>query len=375
MSRYVLVTLIILGIPIPASAEPGFAASKTCRACHNDIFELWKHSLHAQSFSDPPFQAAYMQLMLEEGRDSTRMCLSCHAPAAYLSGGDEANTSLATEGVSCSFCHAVSSVNAGNAGSLETYYNLDTSGVAYGPYPPADWGHEVRFSELHRRSELCAGCHEFANANGVMLLETYSEWKASEYPQNEVHCQNCHMPIMYDLQIVDHGNDPSRFVTAHEFRGGHSRINLEHAVALETSVTRTGSALSVEVTVTNSESGHKLPTGIPIRKLVLTVAMRTPQGAEIASGRKVYRKVLCDKYGAVIENVADMFAAATRVYADNRIAPKESRIERFNFEIPERTPRYIIEAVLNYEYNRPVLTEESVSIQMAKNTVDSRTVE
>jgi len=28
MSRYVLVTLIILGIPIPASAEPGFAASK-----------------------------------------------------------------------------------------------------------------------------------------------------------------------------------------------------------------------------------------------------------------------------------------------------------------------------------------------------------
>jgi len=86
--------------------------------------------------------------------------------------------------------------------------------------------------------------------------------------------------------------------------------------------------------VTTRSLATKLPTGIPIRKLVLTVAMRTPQGAEIASGRKVYRKVLCDKYGAVIENVADMFAAATRVYADNRIAPKESRIERFNFEIP-----------------------------------------
>ena len=373
MYRYILVALLILGIPLAAHGGTGLASFKACRACHSDIFELWKHSLHGQSYSDPPFQAAYMKLMLDAGRDSTRMCLRCHAPSAYLAHDSDPNSNLAAEGISCSFCHSVSSVNEGNP---DSYYNLDTSGAVYGPYPPREpAGHEVRKSELHAHSSFCAGCHEFANPNGVMLLETYSEWKSSPYPNNGVQCQNCHMPIMYDLRMVDAENASDRYVTAHEFRGGHSAINLSHAVKLETRAARAGQTVNVEVTVTNAESGHKLPTGIPIRKLVLKVVMKTPQGAEIASGRKVYRKVLCDKYGAIIENVADMFVTATRVFSDNRIAPKESRTEHFTFEVPAWASQFVIEAALNYEYSRPVLSEESVSIEMAKNTINSKLID
>ncbi len=373
MWRTVLVVLLILAIVTAVGADAGLASFKVCQGCHSNIFELWKHSLHGQSYSDPPFQAAYMKLMLEIGRDSTRLCLRCHAPTAYLSHDSDPNSPLAAEGVSCSFCHSISSVN---AGASETYYNLDTGGIAYGPYPPVQpSGHQVQYSELHRRSELCAGCHEFANASGVMLLETYSEWRASPYPGNEVHCQNCHMPIMYDLKVVDRSDIPNYYVTAHEFRGGHSTINLAHAATLETHATRDGRTLNVAVTVTNAESGHKLPTGIPVRKVVLHVVLKTPQGAEIASGRKVYRKVLCDKYGAIIENVADMFVAATRVYADNRIGPKESRTEHFTFDIPEWASQFVLETALTYEYSRPVLTEESVSIEMARNVIDSKAID
>ncbi|MBI5866900.1 MAG: hypothetical protein HZB43_01190 [candidate division Zixibacteria bacterium] len=372
MWRSILVALLILGIPLTAHAGSGLASFKACRACHSDIFELWKHSLHGQSYSDPPFQAAYMKLMLDVGRDSTRLCLRCHAPSAYIENDSDPNSQAAAEGISCAFCHSVSSINEGNH---DDYYNLDTSGTVYGPYPPGTpAGHLVVESDLHRQSRFCAGCHEFANVNGVMLLETYSEWKASPYPNNNVNCQNCHMPIMYDLKMVDNQNSSDHYVTAHEFRGGHSAINLAHAVKLETHAARVGRTVNVEVTITNAESGHKLPTGIPIRKLVLNVVMKTPQGAEIASGRKVYRKVLCDKYGAIIENVIEMFVSATRVFADNRIAPKESRTEHFTFELPEWASHFVIEAALNYEYSRPVLTEESISIEMAKNIINSKSI-
>lgn len=373
MRRYILVALLISGFSMAAHAGSGLASFKTCRACHSDIFELWKHSLHGQSYSDPPFQAAYMKLMLEVGRDSTRLCLRCHAPTAYLNHDSDPNSQAAAEGISCTFCHSVSSINEDN---LEAYYNIDSSGTAYGPYPPGGSpGHPVRQSELHKQSRFCAGCHEYANINGVMLLETFSEWEASPYPNNGVNCQNCHMPIMYDLRMVDNQNSLDHYVTAHEFRGGHSAINLAHAVKLETRASRAGKTLNVEVTVTNAESGHKLPTGIPIRKLVLNVVMKTPQGAEIASGRKVYRKVLCDKYGAIIENVVEMFVSATRVFADNRIAPKESRMERFTFEIPEWASHFVIESSLNYEYSRPVLSQESISIEMAKNLINSKSID
>lgn len=370
MWRCVLVALLMLSIPNAAYGESGLVSFKACQSCHTDIFELWKHSLHSQSFSDPPFQAAYMKLMLQEGGESVRTCLRCHAPAAYIAGDFDLKSSLAAEGVSCSFCHSVASVR---PSSVDDYYHLDTSGVVYGPYPSVGTdAHPIVHSDLHRKSELCAGCHEYTNRNGVALLQTYSEWRASPYPQAEIDCQNCHMPIMTELSIANGHKSLEQFVTAHEFRGGHSQINLAHAVVVNTTASRTGSVLNVEVSITNAESGHMLPTGIPIRRMVLNVMLKGPGGQVVSSARKVYRKVLTDQYGTIIENVVDMFAEATRIYADNRIGPKETRIETFAFDLPPWLPQYQVESVLNYEYSRPVLTEQMVQIEMAKNVISSR---
>jgi len=64
-------------------------------------------------------------------------------------------------------------------------------------------------------------------------------------------------------------------VTAHEFKGGHSDINLTNAANLETTATKREHHLDVEVKITNAESGHKLPTEIPSRRLVLEVTLRS----------------------------------------------------------------------------------------------------
>ncbi len=350
-----------------------YTSHQECRTCHSDIFKLWSSSLHARSYSNPSFQASFVKLLVDKGKQTGRLCLKCHAPLAHLTGNLEFESAPANEGVSCWYCHSVSSVN--RDADIDGYYNLDTSGVFYGPFPAVDpEDHPVIQSDLHLKAELCAGCHQYTNVNGVDILETLSEWQQSSYSKNEVYCQNCHMPIMVDLSVVDGREVEGYYVTAHEFQGGHSRINLKNAVTMVTEVTQQEQYLTVTVRITNAESGHKLPTGVPIRKLVLQVTLKNKANLKISTARKVYRKALVDKYGTILESASQMFLEATDIYSDNRINPQETRVEEFTFKLPRKVKQYKIETVLNYEYTRPLLADETVSVQMATNKVSSRDV-
>ncbi|MDH3891220.1 MAG: cytochrome c family protein [candidate division Zixibacteria bacterium] len=364
---------IIVAVVILAQANVGQCQSyRVCKECHSDIFELWKNSLHAKSYENPTFRATYMTARLDRGDEVAQKCLACHAPMANDENGHDPDAAGAEEGVTCSFCHSISSVG---EGGIDTYYNLDTTGAVYGPYRATqDVGHETKYSPLYLESRLCAGCHEYVNSHGVRVLDTYKEWEESPYRKNDVHCQNCHMPTAPLLSVADDYDVTGYYVTAHEFRGGHSNINLAHAVKLETAVTKRERKLEVLVMITNAESGHMLPTGIPIRSLALNVVLKSAEGIELSAVRKVYRKVLTDAYGTIIENALDMFLNATDVYSDNRIGPKETRVETLTFEIPKKVKDYYVETTLNYEYSRPVLIEEFISIEMAKQVVNSRSI-
>ena len=374
ISNRVVLSVILSGLLI--SAEVGaqsYDSYQECKECHSDIFKSWSGSLHAKSYSNPAFQASYMSVLLDRGKGQGEFCLRCHAPAAVFEGDFDFRSPAAAEGVTCWFCHSVASVNEGHP--IDTYYNLDTSGTMYGPYEPINpEGHEVAHSPLHLEAKMCAGCHEYTNDNGVGILETYNEWSESQWAKEEVYCQNCHMPIMVNQTAVDGRDVSSYYVTAHEFRGGMSNVNLTHAVKLETFVEREGSRLDVSVHITNAESGHKLPTGIPLRKLALTVVLVSAEHVQISSARKVYRKVLTDKFGTIIEDAPEMFLDATAIYSDNRIKPRETRKEEFVFLLPKGVDDYRIETVLNYEYTRPLLKKDLVRIEMGKNVVSSREI-
>jgi len=372
MRKWIVLPIALAVVSAALPSRAAFKSHRVCRECHTDIFELWKDSRHATSYTNSTFQAEFMRVQLDRGRETAKSCLRCHAPAAYLAnevGGQSPNL---VGGVSCSFCHSVAEVR---GGAIDTCYVLDTSGTVYGPYKPTtESSHGIKYSPLHLVADMCAGCHEHTNANGARVLETFSEWSASPWAAEEVYCQNCHMPILFDLNVADNHSVTNYYVTAHEFQGGHSNINLSHAVTLETTARRDGRKLLVEVKITNAESGHKLPTGVPVRKLVLVVTLISEDGINISSARKVYRKAMQDKYGTILESVRDMFLNATSIYTDNRIEPKETRVENFTFEVPEWASRYRIGTVLNYEYNRPILAEELVSMEMARNVVRSNVI-
>src|SRR5437867_7974065 len=102
---------------------------------------------------------------------------------------------ISREGITCDCCHAVAEVDLQKVPPLD----LKPGQVKRGPFEYAGriQGHATAYSPLHKSSPLlCASCHEFKNANGVLVLSNYSEWKDGPYPARGVSCQDCHMSLV-----------------------------------------------------------------------------------------------------------------------------------------------------------------------------------
>ena len=105
---------------IPSQAVPAGLATLSateCGQCHQDIYQEWKRSIHAQAFADPQFQAEWAK----DGQ--IFVCRNCHTPlqnqqetvVTGLIAGDyhrpveAANPSfdpaLKTEAITCAVCH------------------------------------------------------------------------------------------------------------------------------------------------------------------------------------------------------------------------------------------------------------------------------
>lgn len=347
------------------SLEGHFSPVEECANCHQAIYRAWANSMHAKAIEDPIFKLDYLHALNDYGDKIRGYCIHCHSPTVRYTGDIYLKNRLSQEGVSCDFCHSISSVNLENP---EDPFIVDPAGPQYGPYENASSpAHASAYSELHTRAEFCAGCHELKNSQGILVLGTYTEWKESLYAQQGVHCQNCHMPKVFGEPIVDPRVKKSDLhMTAHEFLGGHSEINLQHAATLDSRVELEEGETVVTVSVTNAESGHKLPTGTPVRKVVLLVKLLDKNGKKIAQGEKVYQKVLVDRSGNILTESYKMILEGASVLSDNRIAPKETRVEKFRFELPPEIKSFSTETSLRYQYPTHVLTSGLMEVEMAK---------
>jgi len=80
------------------------SADNKCQNCHNELYDTWKGSMHAKSWSDPIFQSKYQDFLrihiTKIGTNPTgekeyteavfkgaaQTCIKCHAPGAYYAG-------------------------------------------------------------------------------------------------------------------------------------------------------------------------------------------------------------------------------------------------------------------------------------------------
>lgn len=249
----------------------------------------------------------------------TGLCADCHAPGidGRLGGRDllDAKGYAYDYGVHCDVCHKVESVDLTNpapgvAGALKILRPAEAMDGPTGPWEPLTFGPyddvinprmgSVARDHLHD-GQLCGGCHELNQAvlvpgeaidlgrwpeGRLPIHTTYSEWAASPFAP-EVSCVACHMPALsevgnsadlvnlFDIPPGVAGGwvRPPGSVRDHAWVGPRQpesgMLQLAGSLSVSTSVSDEG--LDVSVTVTNSGPAHALPTGEPMRAVLLRV--------------------------------------------------------------------------------------------------------
>jgi hypothetical protein len=264
--------------------------------------------------------------------DTFGACADCHAPAidGVLGGRDllEAIGTSYEAGVHCDLCHKVESVDlaapAGVGGRLHVHRPLEPTmspglgpwqPLAFGPYadvPNPRMGASPR--ELFMQAEFCAGCHQHDQAALVpgdtldptrwpdALLpvhSTYEEWRAG--PLFAVApCSSCHMPadpqagngadlLAEDIHLQGVARGwwrPPGAVRQHVWVGPRTpesgMLQLAAAIFIDKEIA--GQSLIATVTVRNAGAGHAIPTGEPLRSLVLLVRARCGGQSLVATG-------------------------------------------------------------------------------------------
>jgi hypothetical protein len=244
-------------------------------------------------------------------------CADCHAAGLDGPGGGrdllEATGIAFENGNHCDTCHKVADIDLdappGRGGRLVVQRPRETISdepgakllqVMFGPLPDVPnafmgGSYQPKFS----KAVFCAGCHEQKQEalvpgtsldpsrwpDGLPVHSTYTEWKASPWGTDATACQHCHMPplsgLFNTLDVTEPDEAgitfgfvrPPEQIRSHGFRGpldGSPRL-LDLSLGLWMSASVDNGALAVSVTLKNQGAGHALPTGEPMRALLLLV--------------------------------------------------------------------------------------------------------
>jgi hypothetical protein len=371
-----LITLAITALCLTAAAQievtsdsgstPDFASGVSCGKCHRDIFEYWKDSLHAHALDDHIFQAAYMTAIKDVGEEARGICLSCHAPAAAVTGDLNTETAISREAVTCDFCHRITGVDVEGAAPSVT---LTTGKDKHGPLEPSvtNKAHSSVQSDLFTDSKLCATCHQWSNAQGVAIFDTYNEWLKGPYAKKGEHCQSCHMPLIEGSVVKGKNKLNDGMVNSHNLSGGHSIVQVASAASVSiTSVERVTGGIKAVVEIANVGSGHMIPTGIPSRSLLLEVQLVDSRGKVAETTTREFKKVIVDENHAELTRDVDIILKGAAVSKDNRIPPGGKVEIPVHFAASSRE-KYLVRAQLSYKYKPLILKEEDITIEMGSD--------
>ena len=329
------------------AGPPEIQASESCGNCHRTIYESWKESAHARSLEDEIFLQAYRLTQERDGEQIGRVCLGCHAPLIELSADASRLVGMSWEGVNCEVCHSLTQIDLSGDGPRHL---LEPGPVKRGPIENASAeAHGVEFSPLHKSAEACAWCHEYVNPEGTPIMTTYSEWKGSGAAKSGLTCQSCHMGLT-DQEVADPKLErlPGAEVNLHHVPGGHSLDQLHKALGLAIRHDRDGDALEIGIELRNKGAGHAVPTGMPGRRVVLLLNLRTSDGGSFEESR-VYGRNFIDAGKKTIVRDGDFFARGVKQLSDDRIRADERRTESFRFPVKAGATAYL-EVKLRYEH-------------------------
>lgn len=288
---------------LEASLDPA-----ACGTCHTRQFADWRTSLHSLAAS--PGLIGQLRNMAPHAVDDQQACIRCHAPlyeqaknledtlaAASMAIPPRPDGASFRQGLTCAGCHVRGNQRFGPP-------RRDNSFPAAGERLPHNgWTASAAFED----ARFCAACHQFESdgpaLNGKLFENTYQEWKASRYGQQNQSCQSCHMPDRRHLWRGIHDADMVR--SGLDIAPSPASIEQGHA--------RTALA------ITNTHVGHDFPTYVT-PQVTVEIHQQDSQGHTLPGTSVrwfIGRKVSLD---------------LARELSDTRLAPDEVR--RFAYDKP-----------------------------------------
>lgn len=358
-----------------------FAAPEECRSCHPDHFREWEASMHAYAMKDPVLFALDSVGQLRSAGRLGQFCVECHSPTSVLidniahSGERNKLSGISAHGISCDVCHRLAPNQSTTSNSLK--FILDSTRLGPIPDPLPNAYHRSEYdSRFDDNSEICRPCHDFNTPNNFPIERTFTEWKNSTFPGRLISCQTCHMKFYTGKaatggpvrERVHHHTMVGVDVPLTEFPGREETINeiaamLTYSVQMDIIAPQTvrmqDGSLSLQAVIQNILTGHNIPSGaIFERQMWLEVIAKDERGDtifasglldkngdlmdyhsdEVRSGRISEDKSLALYNGKALRhgNETPFFWEAD--FVENRtIPPFESRMNRFQIPIPQRT--------------------------------------
>lgn len=229
-----------------------FYPAQYCGHCHQEAYRQWRQSVHSNSFRAPWYLKNVNMLIDEKGVQFSRHCEGCHNPVALLSGdlsqGMPKKRPFEDEGLTCSTCHSIQSVDTTGTGSYAMgtpAVLVDESGTPI-VRPVSDGeilAHLDRHSkavmrDVYRTPEFCAACHKAAIPHALddykwlRAFSVYDEWQGASFTKQSPlpfyrkdtvsTCQTCHMtrePL--SATAIEPGAKDGQFVS-HRWLGGNT---------------------------------------------------------------------------------------------------------------------------------------------------------
>ena len=361
-SHFRCFALFILGLAAPAYTPPPVLrttmnpqSAQTCITCHVDITQQWAASPHAHADrkSNPLFGRMYFNSLRETRGLTMVKCGPCHETQSFVTNDFEKMRPVSEEGVTCVYCHAIG--GPGVPGSVPPVT------LEIGPYlgpirqPVTVKDHTSKYNEFITKADYCGSCHQYENQNGILISDTFGEWKRSKYAKTGVTCQSCHMPGGPG-RVSSLGPARPR-VADHSFQGPEKNRALQDAATLALKLgKRERDILHVVAIVTNVGAGHAIPTGND-QHLVLIRMRATDQEGHLLWENDPFKDWNSSIYGLLLANELGAYPAetwtASKVLSDRRIQAGASAQSSFEIPVGDAKGPVKVEAQLLYRRARP----------------------
>ncbi len=243
-----------------------------CLKCHKDAYDDWYHSSHHFSSFNNKFYLASVRetrkvAMERDGNTrASRWCAGCHDLVPFLSGKfddpnyDDVNDPTSQAGITCTTCHAVTSVNSTRGNGDMTYAEPQHYPFAYSKNTFLQWVnntlvkakpemHKRTFlkPEVHRDSKFCSSCHKVALPYALNHYQDFTRgqnhWdtfllsgvagggaRSFYYPPKDqtakTQCADCHMNLKEssDFGAKDFDGKPGLEIHNHLFLGANTAL-------------------------------------------------------------------------------------------------------------------------------------------------------